>query len=535
MKDKRAAQSGVASPASRAEAQPCSFNGQEIEIKFRLEKDAAENVLKFHLFKDATISPGRELVSIYYDTAEGDLQRHAIALRIRKKGRGAAVMGVKWGVDVSAGVFARGEAEVACPAGTPDMQLLDPATQARLTDAAAGRALAPLFETRVKRRVARLRHHHSDIEIALDEGHIIAGEARLPLKEIELELKSGNLQDLLDCASALALEPGLHLDFESKSARGYRLMLAQAPMWQKAPNLELPAEVSFDDLLAGVICHTLSHFVANWAALRQTDESEAVHQLRVALRRMRSALGIFRRAIKLPELDDIREEAKRIATALGPARECDVFRQNALQGPFLGRPDQFDGAEQLLQAVELRRQDAYAKARLLLEERATALFVLKMQSFVTRRAWRTALAPEDLGLLTSPGKLFASEVLDRLMRRAIKRGKRLAELPDEERHELRIELKKLRYATEFFGSLFAGRKEVRSFLRTVSDLQEYLGAHNDAATAEAFLKSLPFASGHEPHFAAGYLLGWYRHAMVTADAQLLEKWKDFKRASAFWE
>ncbi len=535
MNDKSAAQSGEASHASRAEVQPFSVKGQEIEIKFRLEKAAVENVLKFRLFKDATISPGRELVSIYYDTAERDLQRRAIALRIRKKGRAAAVIGVKWGVNASAGVFARGEVEVACPAGTPDMQLFDAATQARLVDAVAGRALAPLFETRAKRRVARLRHRHSDIEIALDEGQIIAGEARLPLTELELELKSGNLQDLLDCASALALEPGLQLDFESKSAQGYRLVSGQVPMWQKATNLELSADVSFDDLLAAVISHTLSHFVANWAALRQSDAPESVHQLRVALRRMRSALGIFRRAIKLPELDDIRDEAKRIATALGPARECDVFRQNALQGPFLGRPDRFNGAEQLLHAVEVRRHEAYTRARLLLEERATALFVLKVQSFVTRRAWRTALAPEHLGLLTSPGKLFASRVLDRLMRRAIKRGKRLAQLPDEERHELRIKLKQLRYATEFFGSLFADKKEIRSFLRTVSDLQEDLGAHNDAATTEGFLKSLSLDTGQESYFAAGYLLGWYRHAMVTADAQLLEKWKDFKRASAFWE
>lgn len=306
-------------------------------------------------------------------------------------------------------------------------------------------------------------------------------------------------------------------------------------MWQKATNLDLPEEVSFDDLLAAVISHTLSHFVANWSALRESDAPEAVHQLRVALRRMRCALGIFRRAIKLPELDDIHEEAKRIATALGSARECDVFRQNALQGPFRDGSEKFKGAMQLLEAVEVRRQEAYATARLLFEERATALFVLKVQSFVTRRAWRTALAPENLGLLTSPGKLFAAEVLDRLLRRALKHGKRLAGLADEERHLLRIELKKLRYATEFFGSLFTGSKELRSFLRIVSDLQEDLGAHNDAATAEAFLKSLPLSSDPTTHFASGYILGWYRHAMVTADAQLLGKWKDFKRADTFWE
>ena len=145
-----------------------------------------------------------------------------------------------------------------------------------------------------------------------------------------------------------------------------------------------------------------------------------------------------------------------------------------------------------------------------------------------------ALAPQDLGLLTSPARIYAADVLDRLRRRALKRGKHLPDMPDEERHELRIVLKNLRYAGEFFGSLFEDDKAVKGFQRIVAELQEDLGAHNDAATAESFIASLALPQAPKAHFAAGYLLGFYRNATIIADTHLSKKWKNFRRADTFW-
>ena len=379
-----------------------------------------------------------------------------------------------------------------------------------------------------------LRHGHSDIELALDDGAVIAGQANLPLAEAELELKSGNLPDLLGCAAALSRECGLSLEFEPKAGRGYRLAAATAPVARKASPLNIPPTTNFDDLIAMVIANALSHFAANWASLRETDAPESIHQLRVALRRLRSALGVFRRTLQLPELEDIRSEARRIASALGPARECDAFRANALAGPYGDGTDQHRGARGLLDAVEARRREGYAAARRLIDDPRTSLFVLDVQNVLARRAWRTAVAPENLGLLTSEARAYAVAVLDRLRHRALKRGKHLPDMPDVERHELRIALKNLRYAVEFFGSLFAKPKEVRSYLGAVADLQEDLGAHNDAATANAFIEALGLPPDGNVHFASGYLLGWYRHGTLVADSHLASKWKDFKRQSIFW-
>lgn len=508
---------------------------REVEIKFRADQRALNELLASPLLKHASVSSPKELVSVYFDTTERHLQAQGLALRVRRKGRSVPVMTLKWDGPASDGPFSRGEVEVRCPGGVPDIQLLSAEAARRVSEAAGNLPLATVFETRVKRRTAMIRHGHSEVEIALDDGFIIAGEARLPLTEVEIELKSGNTHDLLACAALLSREKALRLDFESKSAKGYRIASGEPPRPQKAAKLELSHTVTFDDLLAAVLSNTLEHFVSNWASLRESDAPEAIHQLRVALRRLRSALGVFKRVIRLPELEDIRQEAKRIASALGPARECDAFRQNAMGGPLQKNPALLTGASGLLESVEARRVESYAAARLLMEDAATTHFVLAVQSFLFRRAWRTALAPEDLGLLTSEGRLFSAAVLDRLMRRAMKRGRHLRTMTDEERHELRIVLKNLRYSVEFFGSLFENGKTLRAFLKLVAELQEDLGAHNDAATAQSFLDGLGLPPDGATQFASGFVLGWYRHATAAADRHLIEKWKGFKKADLFWE
>ena len=69
----------------------------------------------------------------------------------------------------------------------------------------------------------------------------------------------------------------------------------------------------------------------------------------------------------------------------------------------------------------------------------------------------------------------------------------------------------------------------------VAELQEDLGVHNDAATAQSFLESIGLPPDAEIHFASGFLLGWYKHATAAADTDLVKKWKLFKGANPFWE
>lgn len=523
-----------ANSAPVATSQPTPAASAEFEIKFRADRPTLDAVLGARLLQGATVSPAREVISVYYDTPAFNVQRKGLSLRLRRKGRAVPVLGVKW-MDPAAGeLFARGEVETRASEGVPDIELLEPEVRDRLKDALNNEPLAPVFRTRVKRRIVLIRHGLSEIELALDDGIVTVNEQSRPLSEVELELKSGNAADLLNLARELTRDCGLSLQFEPKAGRGYRLAKGEAARPQKAKPLRLPSGSSFDDAIAAVIANCLSHFTANWACLRESDAPESVHQLRVALRRLRSALAMFRKRIAVPELEDIRARARHIASGLGPARECDAFRQNALAGPFRDQPRRLAAAAQLLAAVENRRKETYATARSIIEDPVISLFVLDVQSILTQRTWRAALGAQDLGLLTSPARDFASETLQRLRQRVLKRGKQLPNMPDEERHELRIALKNLRYAVEFFDGLFAEDKDLRNFLRLVADLQEDLGAHNDAATAEAFMTALNLAPDAQVHFAAGYLLGFYRHATIVADTHLTKKWKKFRHSRSFW-
>lgn len=526
----------VAKPDSSptAQATEAAKSGREVEIKFRADPATVQAVLNAPQLAGVTVGPEREIVSIYFDTPSRELKRKGLTLRLRRKGRAAPVLGVKWTGETTEDAFTRGEIEVRAPEGMPNINLFEPTLRDRMKSVIGEASLIPLFETRFKRRTAVLTHGRSTIELAVDHGAIIAGDARLPLAELELELKSGNIADLVSCARGLAKECSLSLQFEPKAGRGYRLLEGEAARPQKALPVALTRTANFDDLITAVISSSLMHFVANWTSLNDSDAPESIHQLRVALRRMRSALSIFRKTITLPELEDIRSEARRIASALGPARECDAFRQNALAGPFRNQSKRFNSAAVLLEVVEKRRQESYLSARQIIESPATTLFVLDVQSFLLRRAWRTALAPQELSLLTSEARAFAGPVLDRLRRRVLKRGKHLPDMPDDERHELRIALKNLRYAIEFFGSLFGNGKDVRDFLRIVADLQEDLGIHNDSVTAESFIATLDVENNAEAQYAAGYLLGYYRHATTLADTHLSKKWKNFRRATTFW-
>lgn len=521
-------------PASGEQGQASNIVSEEIEIKFCASQPTLGAIISARQLEGATLAPEREIISTYFDTAEHNLQRRGMTLRLRRKGRSIPLLGVKWNNEEADGLFARGEVETRSPDGAPNIELFAPDIRDRLKDVLGDRPLAPVFKTHVKRRTALVMHGSSKIEIALDDGIVLANDQSRPLTEVELELKSGHTTDLLNLARELTQDCGLTLQFESKSTRGYLLAESVTARAQKSRPLTLAPAASVDEAIAAVIGSCLAHFTCNWAALRESDAPESVHQLRVALRRLRAGLGIFRKRLAMPELEDMRARARHIASALGPARECDAFRQNALNGPFRDQPTRMDAATLLLQAVENRRQEGYLAARQIIDSPATSLFVLDVQSFLTKRTWRRALDAQDLPLLTSPARDFAGLVLESLRRKALKRGKQLPDMPDQERHELRIALKNLRYAAEFFGCLFGEDKKARSFLRLIAELQEDLGAHNDAATAEAFIGALNLKPEDHAHFAAGYLLGYYRHATITADTQLAKKWKNFRHATPFW-
>ncbi|MBB4198473.1 inorganic triphosphatase YgiF [Rhodoblastus sphagnicola] len=517
----------TAGEAAAANTEPLPAD-REIELKFTLDEAGFAAALDSALLRcEGQKSPAKKLVSVYYDTPDWDLLRRKTALRVRRSGRGLPVMTLKWSEGEN--LFSRGEIEHSVRTIAPDISLFDGEAGDTLRALVGEKPLQAKYETRIHRTTRMIVAAAASIEAAFDHGEIVAGDLTLPLRELELELKSGPEADFYAFAGRLANVLPLRLDAVSKAERASHLALNTAPTPVKAKIATLPGDLNLDAAIGQIILSTRDHFLANWASLRESDDPESIHQMRVALRRLRAALAMFKRVIPCVDFERFRARAKDLACAFGPARDCDALRDLVENGPLRHFPDG-GGFAPLFDALEERRRDAYAQARGLIESAEPTLFALDLGVFVARRGWRNALTAENLGGLTEKVGLFAAESLERLHKRALKKGRKLTSLPDAQRHECRIALKNLRYAAEFFSGAF-DVDDAADYIRATAQLQTLLGAHNDVATAEHFLTQ---SHGESATRAAGVVLGWYAREALNADERLAKAWRSFKRARPFW-
>jgi triphosphatase len=270
---------------------------QEIEIKFRADAAGLVRLLDSLLIKTAKDLQTENLKATYFDTPAHALRKKGIILRVRKSDAAVPVLGMKAPGAATDGPFHRVEIEVNSPGGKPDLGLFDKATRKFLARRIGDQPIEPKFKMQFKRQSGLVMHGMSIIEIAVDQGHVSCGKQQIPLAEVEAELVSGNKADLLDLAMKLAEDFSLRLDFVSKAEKGFRAILQEKPGPVKAEPMEAKSLATIDGAVTAIISNTLIHFVANWACLRETDEPESIHQMRIALRRMRCGLAIFKREL----------------------------------------------------------------------------------------------------------------------------------------------------------------------------------------------------------------------------------------------
>jgi inorganic triphosphatase YgiF len=507
--------------------------GQEIEIKFRTDAAGLARLLNAPLIKAANGLQTETLKATYFDTPSNALRKKGIVLRVRKSGDAIPVLGIKAPGAATDGPFQRLEVKVNSPSLKPDLALLGKATRKVLTRIIGDQPVEPKFKMQFKRQSGLVTWGGSVIEFAVDQGHVTCGKQRVPLAEVELELVSGNKSDLFDLAMKLAEDFSLRLDFVSKAEKGFRALLREKPAPVKTGQIKSRSLATFDEAVTAVISNTLAQFVANWACLRESDEPESIHQMRVALRRMRCGLAIFNRALPSAAFKALRDDAGRLASAFGPVRNADAFRIAALQGP-LASADRPENCEALRVLLEKRCVAAYGLARSQIESLAATVFVLKAQSFLARREWREVPAGADSPKLQISVRKFSKAALDRLGARVLKRGKGIAALSDKARHKLRIALKNLRYGVDFFGDLFANRKRRRAYTKRVSALQNLLGVRNDIVVAMPYVELLRGEAGPDGERALEFILSWYAREAASTDKAIGKSWKKFKRAEAFW-
>jgi len=272
---------------------------------------------------------------------------------------------------------------------------------------------------------------------------------------------------------------------------------------------------------------TLNHFVANREIFLKTQPVESVHQMRVALRRLRAAISLFRRALTGPSLDASALRAKAIATSLGEARDGDVFLELLATGP--GAVEDAPDVAMLRAAAYARRDAGYRTANNILRDAATTLFIDDLRRVIAERDWRAEPDAREAGSVCG----FARDALSRLQKRARRKSRDLATQTPESRHEARIALKKLRYAAEFFESPFGRHGASRAYIRTLAALQDGLGGFNDLAAANQQIDLL-HANDGELALAATYVRGWFAHAAFASVEHAHQSEKKLKDLKPFW-
>lgn len=470
----------------------------ETELKLEFASGDAEALAAAPILAAAGEAQHRHLRSIYYDTADHALRNAGVTLRVRRDGE-RHLQNVK-AAGTTAGLFARPEWEQEVPGEAP---VIGPAA-GPLAALLGDRDVAECFVNDVQRSLWLLDHGGATIEVALDRGETRVGTSTHPIRELELELKAGPVAALFDLARLLDAVAPLRLGVQSKAERGFALVDGRAGRAIKAERLALDREDGVGNAFAAIAHACLRQFRLNEALLLAgSAEPRPLHQARVGLRRLRSALSLFRPLFRRdPQAALLGAGLRELASVLGEVRDLDVLIA-AYTGPIRDR------------ATEARVQ-AFARARARMEAPETRLLMLDLVEWLELGAWRTA--PHDPALCHDAVGPFAAELLRKRRKRLKRQGERLADLSDEDRHQVRIEAKKLRYVVEFFAPLWArgkaGRRASR-FLEAVERFQEELGGLNDAATARHLLASLDLAALAPPALPDGNALKRAESALET--------------------
>lgn len=494
--------------------------GREIELKFLLDPDQVEAVLPLLAGGDRD-----DLAAVYFDTPDQRLAGTGFGLRVRRSGKGR-VQTLKAAATVEGG---RSEWEWPVTGDQPDPALLA-GTPGALGD---GEALVPVFAVWVERLTRRVEHQGADIELALDRGEVIAGDRTTPVLELELELKAGTPAALFDLARGLMETAPLRLSTVSKAERGYRLAAGDGALRPRHVSPDLETDAAAGRVFQAVATAGLAHLAAGAESLRSTPGPEGVHQVRVAVRRLRAHMSTFGPVIAGAGADDIKARLKWLARELDEARDLDVFIADVWR-PAAAAHHDLTGMAAFGRALLSGQTRAYGRVAAAIDSAAFRRLMLDATAWAQLGDWTTAEA--NAPRRDSPARDFVSHRLDRRRRRILKAGRRLADLDRADRHRVRIQAKILRYAVEDLGALFTDHPRRRERLTAaLKALQDSLGALNDLGFSATLARDVALAArAEEAALAAGWLTG----ERSTQEAALLKAARAdiraFARARGFW-
>jgi inorganic triphosphatase YgiF len=496
----------------------------ELELKFQLGPGALE-ALEAALFPRAQAKVS-QLHAIYFDTPGHALRDQGFSLRIRRKGE-AFTQTLKQ--RKGAALFQRDEWEAAVAGFDLETSRLADTPVSALLE---GAPLAPAFTVEVDRQIHLWSDSHAKVEVSFDNGLIVAGDRREGVAELELELVAGPPQALFGLARRLMEIAPLTLAFESKAERGYRLVGHDGVAALKAQRTAVGRETSAGQAFQVVMRGALVQVAGNADLLRRANNPDALHQLRVGLRRLRAGLSVFKAILDPDGLNTFRSETRWLAGELSDARDIDVFLQKTSNRDEI---EESDGRAAFFRALRIAQAEAYERAVAAVSSQRFRLLLVALAEWVEDGRWRHAVNETQRALREGPATELAAAVMDRLDRRLRRRSRRFQDIDATARHDLRKQAKKLRYAAAFFSEAFPEHPKRRDrFIAVLRALQDELGELNDLAVARAVaLKAVGRRSG-ELAFAAGLEVGRLTKAEAAVVDAANSAFKSYRKVKGFW-
>jgi triphosphatase len=504
----------------------------EIELKFQVPA-SARKALAAAMARGSASLARTSLVAMYLDTADRRLARAGLAWRLRREGR-------RWVQTLKAGgahALERFEHEAirpdaSCDAsehrGTPQGDRLLALLRSA---AAAGQVPVVRYRTEVRRTSRRVRTKGAVVDIAFDEGRLLAGTSSMRIREIEFELVSGSTIAMLALAERWRQRFGLLLDPCSKSERGDRLAEGcPHPALRKARPLDYPGRSTTDEAFATVIDECLGQILRNGIGLADGDPAsrgEHVHQMRVGIRRLRSALRFFDGWVQAPPAGLV-ANLRVLFETLGQSRERDVLDSGIVAelvkagAPTLHLPADASAPDPsaAVRSNETQRLLlAWTTWRASLDEQPLSPHARDATSVDEGAASQTDVAAA--GTAAVPDGSPDTRPLWRLARRRLRRWHerivadwaRFDELDESGLHALRKRIKRQRYAVEFVAPVMS-RRSGKRYLSALATIQELMGELNDLFGARQRYQALVAT---EP--AAWFALGWLAARISEVRAQ----------------
>jgi CHAD domain-containing protein len=305
----------------------------------------------------------------------------------------------------------------------------------------------------------------------------------------------------------------------------------------KAAPILLMGGMTAEDSFRLTLLECQAQVAGNVAAMMRARDPRGLHQMRVGFRRMDAAFSAFGEAFKTPTMRGLKDRAKTITKEIGPARDMDVFTQELLE-PAAEAHGEARAFAALKRRTAKLREDAWDAAIAAIEHPKFQKLLDDLSHAIEISAWRRESDTTE-GFVERIEKV-AAKTLDKRMKKARERAKHLKSLGHAECHKLRIALKKMRYAAEFFRPLH-DEKQARKFLEQLSRMQDILGALNDVAAARLTLARMietdPRAGddiSRDLHFAAGIVYGWHLDRATERARKSVKRWKKIDDIEPYW-